>query len=381
VVHIIDKVLQPLGPPPPSPGPPPDPLPPAPAPAGLQDILALAESVGDLSFLSTLIKSSGGAVRKALSGRGPVTVFAPTNDVFASLPYPYAASLVDPANLTDVQNLLGFHVVPGIYYPENLTDGLQIKTLAGDPLEVVHFRSQDWQTQGTYIGNPPPRPQDVAGDIKLTGRSTVPPVKASNGVVYLISGLLVPPDANPIPPRDHTTGNPFERQNILKGCTNKSCVFSFTNKLGGCCGEVDAAPRMPPGIWNDSSAVVEYVRLTTVFSSTVPNMLPPFEPCISKLGCPRYEFLSLGSCTGDEFHQRWVQDGNRSIDWSAGFVNWCAARCGCGGKGDDDRPCKDVRDDPATHHYCSLCGPKYNAPIDVQLYHPKGGSSAKCLGV
>ena len=197
-------------------------------------------------------------------------------------------------------------------------------------------------------------------------------------MVYLINGLLVPPGANPIPPRDHTTGNPFEKQNILRGCTNKSCVFSFTNKLGGCCGEVDAAPRMPPGIWNDSSAVVEYVRLTTIFSSTVPKMLPPFEPCLpSKLGCPTYEFLSLGSCTRDEFHYRWVQDGNRSIDWSAGFVNWCRARCGCGGKG--DRPCKDVRDDPANHYYCSLCGPKYNAPIDVQLYHPKGGSSAKCL--
>eukprot|EP01047_Picozoa_sp_COSAG01_P066427 COSAG01_NODE_9169_length_2530_cov_2.394899_2_plen_129_part_00 len=111
VVHTIDKVLQPLGPLPPSPAPPPGPLPPAPAP-GLQDILDLAESVGDLSFLSTVLKSSGGSVRKALSGRGPFTVFAPTNDVFASLPYPYAASLVDPANFTDVQKLLGFHVVP-----------------------------------------------------------------------------------------------------------------------------------------------------------------------------------------------------------------------------------------------------------------------------
>ena len=32
--------------------------------------------------------------------------------------------------------------------------------------------------------------------------------------------------------------------------------------------------------------------------------------------------------------------------------------------------CKDVEDDPNTNHWCSLCGPKYNAPINVTLYNP-----------
>ena len=357
----------------------------------MQNIVELAESVSTLTFLATLLKSA--ELTKTLSGRGPYTVFAPTNDVFASLPYPYAASLLDPANLTDVQKILGFHVVPGIYYPEDLPNGLQIKTLEGDPLEVVHFDSHgDWQIDGTYIGNPPlrsgSRPGIPPGDIKLTGRSTHPPVNASNGVVYIVNGLLVPPGANPIPPPDHPRPTQFDQQNILRACNNKSCLFSFTNKPGGCCGEVNAAPRMPPSIWTDPSAIVEYVRLTTAFSNAVPRTLPRYEPCFSPGNshtvCSPHELVTLGSCAGGEFHQKWVHDGNRSIDWSAGFGNWCKARCDCGIPGTAlhaHQPCKDVPDDPTTHRYCSLCGPKYNAPIPVQLYHPNGGSSSKCLGV
>ena len=182
----------------------------------MQSIVELAESVSTLTFLATLLKSA--ALTKTLSGRGPFTVFAPTNGVFANLPYPYAASLLDPANLTDVQKLLGFHVVPGIYYPENLTNGLQVKTLEGDPLEAVHFNSHgDWQIDGTYIGNPPHKSGDFIppGSLKLTGRGTTPPVKASNGVVYIVNGLLVPPGANPIPPPDHPRPTQFDQQNIL----------------------------------------------------------------------------------------------------------------------------------------------------------------------
>jgi uncharacterized surface protein with fasciclin (FAS1) repeats len=365
-----------------------------PVPGG-KNIVQLAESVADLSFLATLIEGAG--LTKTLSGPGPFTVFAPTNDAFAALPYSYVASLLSPANLTDLQKLLGFHVVRGIFDPQNLTDGLKINTLEGDPLQVAVFHQQNPKADGIYIGNPIPRPNDVTEcdqlrpianatncDVKLRVQRPGVLNKASNGLVYIIGGLLVPPGANPIPPPDHPRPSPFDGPNIARACNKKSCLFSFTNKPGGCCGEVDAAPHMPPGIWSDPSAVEEYVRLTTVFSSTVPRTLPPYEPCYHPGNCPTHEFLTLGSCTDGEFHRNWVQDGNRSIDWSAGFENWCKTRCGCGISGTDlhaQKPCKDVPDDPATHHFCSLCGPKYNTPIAVQLYHPKGGSSAKCLGV
>merc|ERR1719362_1865764 len=63
VVHIIDRVLIPRPPSPP------------PAPAPTKNIVQLAESVKDLSTLVT-----------ALTGKGPFTVFAPTNEAFAKIP-------------------------------------------------------------------------------------------------------------------------------------------------------------------------------------------------------------------------------------------------------------------------------------------------------
>ena len=47
----------------------------------------------------------------------------------------------------------------------------------------------------------------------------------------------------------------------------------------------------------------------------------------------------------------------------------CDRRCRCKCKYPD---CKDVPDDPKSAHWCSLCGPKYNAPIGVTLYNPSG---------
>ena len=383
MVHIIDKVLQPLDPVPPSPTPPsPGPPPPPPAP-GLQNIVELAESSADLTFLTTLLKSTG--LAKTLSGPGPFTVFAPTNDIFAALPYSYVASLLDPANFTDVQKLLGFHVAQGTFYPADLTSGRQINTLEGDSLQLVHHPDRMGQ-DGIYIGRPLAQSNDLSADVQLTGFNGSSPetINASNGVVYLIptlagrmNGLLLPPGAAPIPEaEDHREVPWAEKQFIAQFCGPHACIFSFTNKETGCCGQVDAAPRMPPDIWSDPSAVVEYVRLTIILSGAVPKTLPPVEPCP---GCiATHESLRLGTCSYNEYKTRWVQDGNVTINWrvpGGGFDNWCKARCGCGAS---NSSCENAHDNPATHTYCSLCSSKYAAPTDVQLYHP-GGSSAKCV--
>ena len=188
----------PPSPTPPSPGPPPPP----PAP-GLQNIVELAESSADLTFLTTLLKSTG--LAKTLSGPGPFTVFAPTNDIFAALPYSYVASLLDPANFTDVQKLLGFHVAQGTFYPVDLTNGRQIKTLEGDPLQLVHHPDRMDQ-DGIYVGRPLAQSNDLSADVQLTGFNGSSPetINASNGVVYLIptlagrmNSLLLPPGAAP----------------------------------------------------------------------------------------------------------------------------------------------------------------------------------------
>merc|ERR1719362_2670713 len=85
VVHIIDRVLIPKAPSPP------------PAPKPTKDIVALAESVKDLSTLVTAL--TAGKLVTALEGKGPFTVFAPSNEAFAKIPKDELEKLLDPKNI------------------------------------------------------------------------------------------------------------------------------------------------------------------------------------------------------------------------------------------------------------------------------------------
>lgn len=79
------------------------------------------------------------------------------------------------------------------------------------------------------------------------------------------------------------------------GCTQKSCLFSFTNPAGvnqGRCGEVDAAPRMPDDIWGDSNAVREYVAATVKWCAKI-VCAPAYEACVSS--CPFTHSVVSGS--------------------------------------------------------------------------------------
>jgi transforming growth factor-beta-induced protein len=94
VVHVIDAVLLP-------------PKATAQTPqAPCKDIVALAQSVPDLS---TLVKAvvAGGLV-DTLKGPGPFTVFAPTNEAFAALPPGTLASLLKPENKKQLDDILTY---------------------------------------------------------------------------------------------------------------------------------------------------------------------------------------------------------------------------------------------------------------------------------
>ncbi len=106
---------------------------------------------------------------QALRGEGPFTVFAPLNAAIEALPpETLDAVYADKDLLTAV---LTYHVVPGEYTSETLTDGLELETLQGQTLTVT--------VQGDQIlinGN-----KVVASD-----------VMATNGVIHAIDGVLVP---------------------------------------------------------------------------------------------------------------------------------------------------------------------------------------------
>ena len=63
------------------------------------------------STLVAAVKAAG--LVDTLSGLGPLTVFAPTNDAFAKLPAGTVDTLLQPANRTKLQSVLTYHVVPG----------------------------------------------------------------------------------------------------------------------------------------------------------------------------------------------------------------------------------------------------------------------------
>jgi uncharacterized surface protein with fasciclin (FAS1) repeats len=70
-----------------------------------------AVNSNDHTTLVAAVKAAG--LVETLSGPGPFTVFAPTNDAFAKLPAGTVETLLQPANRSTLQSVLTYHVVPG----------------------------------------------------------------------------------------------------------------------------------------------------------------------------------------------------------------------------------------------------------------------------
>jgi transforming growth factor-beta-induced protein len=137
-------------------------------PAAAKDIVATAVGAGQFNTLVAAVKAAG--LVGALQGKGPFTVFAPTDEAFAKLPAGTVESLLkDPKTLA---NILLYHVVPGAVKAEAVKDGLTAKTLQGSP---VTFKVMD-------------------GKAMIDGASIVATdVMASNGVIHVIDSVILPP--------------------------------------------------------------------------------------------------------------------------------------------------------------------------------------------
>lgn len=142
---------------------------PAPMAAG-KDIVAIAS--GDAQF-KTLTKALGSAgLVTTLKGKGPFTVFAPTDAAFAALPKGTVDDLLKPANKAKLTKILTYHVVPGSVVSTSLKSG-DVKSVEGSSLKVAVN----------------------AGKVTVGGANVVKAdVKASNGVIHVIDKVLMPPD-------------------------------------------------------------------------------------------------------------------------------------------------------------------------------------------
>ena len=134
------------------------------------DIVDLAISQENLSTLVAAVKAGG--LVETLKGKGPFTVFAPTNEAFAALPAGTLESLLKPENKDQLVQILTYHVVSGKVMSTDLKDGMTAKTVQGS--EVKIGISKD----GVKVN-----------DAKVIKAD----VNASNGVVHVIDKVILPP--------------------------------------------------------------------------------------------------------------------------------------------------------------------------------------------
>merc|ERR1712157_532752 len=113
----------------------PNPNPPAPPKPSDKDIIAVAEANKDLS---TFVKAvTAGKLVSALQGKGPFTVFAPSNEAFSKLNPKVLEWLLEPEHVKELDAVLTFHVVEGAaVYSKDLKPEQEFKTLEGREVSV-----------------------------------------------------------------------------------------------------------------------------------------------------------------------------------------------------------------------------------------------------
>ena len=147
VIHVIDAVLLPK----------------------LDSIPVTAQSAGQFNTLLAAVGAAG--LADVLSGPGPFTVFAPTDDAFAALPAGTVESLLKPENKQKLIDILKYHVVSGRVYDTDAVKAGQAKTLLGRSIDV----------------------NLSAAGIKINESNVLAKnIDASNGVIHVIDAVLIP---------------------------------------------------------------------------------------------------------------------------------------------------------------------------------------------
>ncbi|MGC1395930.1 MAG: fasciclin domain-containing protein [Coleofasciculaceae cyanobacterium] len=128
-------------------------------------------AVGNPDF-STLVKAVQAAgLAETLSGKGPFTLFAPTNEAFAALPQGTLENLLKPENRDALRKVLTYHVVSGDLMAKDLQSG-KVATVEGSPVAV----------------------QVQQGSVKVNKANVVKAdIDAKNGVIHVIDSVLLPP--------------------------------------------------------------------------------------------------------------------------------------------------------------------------------------------
>jgi len=160
VIHVIDVVLDPED-------------------AGLDNIVNTAVNNGNFTTLVAALQAA--ELDDDLTGPGPFTVFAPTDDAFDLLPAGTVETLLEPANQATLIDILTYHVFSGRVLAADAIalDGSSVAMLNGDDMSI-----------------------DVVGDAVVLNQGgnreatvVITDVLATNGVIHVIDAVLDPGDA------------------------------------------------------------------------------------------------------------------------------------------------------------------------------------------
>jgi uncharacterized surface protein with fasciclin (FAS1) repeats len=139
-----------------------------------KNVVENAMNSNDHTTLVEAVKAAG--LVETLSGQGPFTVFAPTNEAFNKLPPGTVQNLLKPEMKNDLAKVLTYHVVPGALKSTDLKEGQELTTVQGEKL-TVGMKDGKWWVK------------DAKG---ASANIQVADVISSNGVTYVIDGILMP---------------------------------------------------------------------------------------------------------------------------------------------------------------------------------------------
>ncbi len=129
-------------------------------------IVDIAVENGNFTTLVAAVEAAG--LAETLSGDGPFTVFAPTDDAFAALPEGTVEALLD--DIDTLTGILTYHVVPGAVMSGDLSDGMMAETVNGQSVTFT-----------------------VRETVLVDGATVVmPDIEASNGVIHVIDAVIMP---------------------------------------------------------------------------------------------------------------------------------------------------------------------------------------------
>lgn len=150
---------------------------PASAATQKQDLVDTAVSSEGFETLVQAVKAAD--LVETLKGKGPFTLFAPSDEAFARLPEDQLAALLEPQNKAKLRSIFTYHVVAGRVNSRAAAKLSKATSVNGQRLDVTYLRSTGAQRVPSklYIDH---------------ARVTEPDISAANGVIHAIDAVLMP---------------------------------------------------------------------------------------------------------------------------------------------------------------------------------------------